>query len=232
MERKKTPEADLENRRGLFFLTGLAVALSLFYVALEWKTPDRRLGIADELLAPLVIEEEFIADVAPASAEPVVEPDPNEKTVYEDFNVTDTVSLVAEEEALDPDELEVAGLDKKHTADDLIAETETEIIEEAVEEAGIMPQFPGGRTALARFLSKTVRYPSAAIKQKIGGRVWCSFVVERDGSISNLRVEEGVYAFLDDEALRALRQMPSWIPGEENGQKLRVKVYLPVVFRL
>ena len=94
-----------------------------------------------------------------------------------------------------------------------------------------MPQFPGGQTELIRFLYKNIQYPAIALKQKIEGRVWCSFIVEKDGSISNVNLEEGVYIFLDDEAVRVLKMMPNWVPGRTNGEYVGVKVYIPVVFK-
>ena len=95
-----------------------------------------------------------------------------------------------------------------------------------------MPQFPGGNVELIRFIYSHIQYPQAALKQRIQGRVWCSFIVDRDGTISDVALEQGIYIFLDEEALRVLKTMPPWIPGKTQGESVRVKVYLPIVFKI
>jgi protein TonB len=102
---------------------------------------------------------------------------------------------------------------------------------DAVISAETMPQFPGGQTALIRFIYENIQYPPVALKQRIEGRVWCSFIVEADGSISNIRLEESVYIFLDEEAVRVLKKMPAWSPGRTKGENVRVKIYIPIVFK-
>lgn len=95
-----------------------------------------------------------------------------------------------------------------------------------------MPSFPGGDAALMRYLSKNIKYPPLAEENGIQGRVICSFVVERDGSVSDIRIKRSVDPSLDKEAIRVVSGMPRWIPGRQNGQMVRVKYTLPVTFRL
>ena len=95
-----------------------------------------------------------------------------------------------------------------------------------------MPQFPGGDAALMQFLSSNILYPAVAEENGIQGRVVCSFVVERNGSITDVRVIKSVDPSLDKEAVRVLKAMPSWIPGKQNGSAVRVKYSVPVTFRL
>ena len=95
-----------------------------------------------------------------------------------------------------------------------------------------MPSFPGGSGALMQYLSKNIKYPPVAEENGIQGRVVCSFVVERDGSVSDVRILKGVDPSLDKEAIRVVSAMPKWIPGRQNGQMVRVKYNLPVTFRL
>ena len=95
-----------------------------------------------------------------------------------------------------------------------------------------MPSFPGGDAALMRYLSKNIKYPPLAEENGIQGRVICSFVVERDGSVSDIRIKRSVDPSLDKEAMRVVSAMPKWIPGRQNGQMVRVKYTLPVTFRL
>ena len=94
------------------------------------------------------------------------------------------------------------------------------------------PTFPGGPSALNEYLSKTIKYPVAAEENGIQGRVIVQFVVEKDGSITDVRVVRSVDPSLDKEAIRVAKSMPRWIPGKQNGSAVRVKFTLPVSFRL
>lgn len=95
-----------------------------------------------------------------------------------------------------------------------------------------MPSYPGGMSALMEFLSKSIKYPVIAEENGIQGRVICTFVVERDGSITDVKVAKSVDPSLDKEAMRVIKAMPHWIPGKQNGSAVRVKYTLPVTFRL
>ena len=95
-----------------------------------------------------------------------------------------------------------------------------------------MPEFPGGMPAMIDFLQTNLKYPEDAIKQKVSGRVMVMFVVETDGSLSNVRVARKVFPSLDAEAVRVVKTMPKWKPGKENGRPVRVNFTLPVVFTL
>ena len=95
-----------------------------------------------------------------------------------------------------------------------------------------MPHFPGGAAALQAFLSSNTKYPVVAQENGVQGRVIVSFVVERDGSITDVRVVRSVDPSLDREASRVVRSMPRWSPGKQNGSTVRVKYTVPVVFRL
>ena len=114
----------------------------------------------------------------------------------------------------------------------------TEIVKPRVEENKVfeyveqMPSFPGGMAALMQYLSKNIKYPPVAEEMNIQGRVICTFVVERDGSVSDIRIAKSVDPSLDKEAVRVVSAMPRWIPGRQNGQNVRVKYTLPVTFRL
>ena len=95
-----------------------------------------------------------------------------------------------------------------------------------------MPSFPGGPSALMQFLSSNIKYPVVAEENGVQGRVVCTFVVERDGSITDVRVIKSVDPSLDKEAVRVVKSMPKWIPGKQNGSAVRVKYTVPVTFRL
>lgn len=95
-----------------------------------------------------------------------------------------------------------------------------------------MPEYPGGMPAMIEFLQTNIKYPEDALKQKVEGRVMVQFVVETDGSISDVHVAKQVFPSLDAEAIRVVQVMPKWVPGRENGKVVRVKYNLPIVFRM
>ena len=95
-----------------------------------------------------------------------------------------------------------------------------------------MPEYPGGIQALLDYLMENVKYPEDAEKQKIEGRVIAIFVVETDGSISNVEVVKPVFPSLDAEAVRVLSGMPKWTPGKQSGKAVRVKYTVPINFQL
>ena len=95
-----------------------------------------------------------------------------------------------------------------------------------------MPQYPGGPSALFEYLSQNIKYPSVAEENGVQGRVLVTFVVERDGTITDVRVVKSVDPSLDKEAQRVVNSMPRWIPGKQNGSPVRVKYTVPVTFKL
>lgn len=94
------------------------------------------------------------------------------------------------------------------------------------------PEFPGGMYALMKYLSSNIMYPVEAQKQNIQGRVICTFIVEKDGSLSDIKVNRGIDPLLDEESVRVIESMPSWKPGMQRGKKVRTRFTLPIVFRL
>ena len=109
-----------------------------------------------------------------------------------------------------------------------VHEQDTLLIDENNRDA----EFPGGRIALIQYIYQHIQYPSAALKQRIQGRVVSSFIIHEDGSVSDITLIQGVYSFLDDEALRVLHSMPSWKPAMKDGKAVKSKVIVPIVFRL
>ena len=95
-----------------------------------------------------------------------------------------------------------------------------------------MPSFPGGQTALVAYLQENLKYPQSARDNGIQGRVYINFVVEKDGSISNVKVNRGIGGGCDEEAVRVVKAMPKWIPGVQKDQTVRVSYMMPIVFKL
>ena len=116
---------------------------------------------------------------------------------------------------------------KPHKASENYADLESKVFE-VVEH---MPLFPGGLYYLMSYLSENIQYPNEALKQGIQGRVVVSFVVEKDGTLSNVKIVRSVNPSLDAEALRVVEAMPDWIPGKQDGKFVRVKFNVPISFK-
>ncbi|MDR1737554.1 MAG: TonB family protein [Candidatus Symbiothrix sp.] len=228
MEIKKNVAADLEKERKKFFFLGLTLALAGLFVAFEW-TSDNDAPLPLIAIPDLAVEDYTDADLSvettPAA---VLEKETPPPVVYEDFNEVPTPEemLITPETPLDEP---IAEEDPPQLD---LGKPLSELSETVYTDAEVMPQFPGGRIELNRFVYARLKYPASAYTQKIAGRVWCSFIVNRDGTISELKIEQGVYISLDQETLRVMQQMPNWIPGSVRGEPVRVKVYLPIMFKL
>ena len=120
----------------------------------------------------------------------------------------------------------------QRVADEPIAAPKPEVENKVFEVVEQQASFPGGDAALFRYLNDNIKYPAVAQENGIQGRVTVSFVVERDGSITDVKVERGVDPSLDREATRVVKSMPHWIPGKQNGNVVRSRFRLPVTFRL
>ena len=132
----------------------------------------------------------------------------------------------ATEKAVDQEEIpfEYSGEDKSAPMD-----ADTDQVFQVVE---VDPEFPGGIEALIKYLSENIKYPEQAKKDKIQGKVYISFVVEKDGSVADAKVLRGIGGGCDEEALRVVNAMPKWTPGKQRNTPVRVQFNLPVVFKL
>lgn len=228
MELKKIPQADLENERTTFFLLGLVVAWATLFVLFEWRS-ENVLSPEWEGFAPLYIEPEFNGETLSAASS-AVEPEAETPAPFsEEYHAVKETPPTAGE-TLVSNLLEQ--LSRVHETDAPAPETVATPDPDVYTHPDVTPQYPGGPAELARFLFNQVKYPASALSQQIQGTVWCSFVINHDGSIADIRVERGVYISLDQEAERALKAMPRWVPGTAGGKPVRVKSYLPIVFRL
>lgn len=223
MEAKKSPKADLESKKRIFLMTGLVIALGITLVAFEWRTYER--SVVDlGMLEIDFIEEEDIPITRPETPPPPPPPEPSQELVI----VDDDVEI--EEEFM---------IDTEATVFTEVQEFTPIIVEEEeVEEEQIFtivedqPGFPGGDAALMQYLQGNLRYPTMAREAGIQGTVFVTFVVERDGSITDVRILRGVGGGLDEEAVRVVRNMPRWTPGRQRGQAVRVQFNLPIRFVL
>ena len=227
MEIKKSPKADLENKKMMAVLIGLVMALGIMYIAFEWS--QNEITVYEEALqGPVEIDEEMV-EVTFREETPPPPPPPQPETVLSD--IIDIQDNEAEVETTDFNSEDDA--DARVEIQAPIAppeeEEEEQVIHIRVEK---MPEFPGGQDALNRFLVRNIKYPLLAQENGIQGRVVCQFVVNSDGSIVDISVVRGVEESLDKEAIRVIQSMPKWTPGRQGGKSVRVKYTLPIRFKL
>ncbi|MEQ8241657.1 MAG: TonB family protein [Cyclobacteriaceae bacterium] len=227
MELKKNPKYDLEGKRPLFLSIGLVVALFCVTIAFNWRSEYDPVIIQpneiyfDEL--PII----YNTKIEPPK--PVVKPEkskiikPNTPTKIVAASEDETVELIKVVEASTDDEF-----DNLPIADAPI-DVEPEVIHDFVES---MPEFPGGMKAFYAFISKEINYPHAARKMNMSGRVYVQFVIDKDGSITDVKTVKGIGLGCDKEAERVIGLLPNFIPGKQRGRAVKVKMILPITFML
>lgn len=233
METKKSREADLERRRPQWFLLGLVLALACLYVALEYPlTPDDPLDDPD-LLAQLSIDSELPPMLRPdnmLALAPKAEPKPAMK-----------LKVVDDDEEMEHQEEEPVETDMDGDMEALDGEDEDVGLapaepddEEAISFRVVqdLPQFPGGPTEFMKWLTRNLKYPNSVEQLKQQGEVVAEFIVNKDGSITDVKVLSAFHPLCGREVLRVLRMMPRWTAGIQDGHPCRTKVCIPVVFRL
>ena len=157
-----------------------------------------------------------------------------------DFIAEDKLAMIEETIAKKKEAEEAAAAEQVAATPDVIASKEdSEAISQVTKEDEVvhirvdrMPEFPGGQAALVNYLVNNVIYPIPAQEQGIQGRVVCQFIVEKDGSVGDVKVIRGVHESLDNEAIRVVEAMPKWIPGVQGGEIVRVRYTLPIRFNL
>ena len=189
-----------------------------------------------EKKAPVKVEEQKVVEKVKSSVKftpPVIKKDdevkPEEELKsQEDLNKTNTAIGSFDVKGNDETGGEVLKAKEVIAQPEPPKEEETKVFD-VVE---VMPSFPGGQGALFEWLSKNIKYPVVAEENGVQGRVIVTFVVERNGSITDVQVVKSVDPSLDKEAVRVVKAMPHWIPGKQNGSAVRVKFTVPVTFRL
>ena len=189
-----------------------------------------------EKKAPVKVEEQKVVEKVKSSVKftpPVIKKDdevkPEEELKsQEDLNKTNTAIGSFDVKGNDETGGEVLKPKEVIAQPEPPKEEETKVFD-VVE---VMPTFPGGQGALFEWLSKNIKYPVVAEENGVQGRVIVTFVVERNGSITDVQVAKSVDPSLDKEAVRVVKAMPHWIPGKQNGSAVRVKFTVPVTFRL
>ncbi len=223
METKKDPKKDLEQTKDIYFLLGLVLSLTVVLVAFEWKKFDK-VDTSDYDMLIFDIPEEEIE--LTRQEEKIEQPPPPQ--VPEIEIVEDDVEV---DDVLDFDDFEDKAItDFEYRRPDVVEEEHVE--QEIFIIVENMPEFPGGESALMEYLAKNTAYPPMAKESGIQGTVYVRFVVEPDGSVSNVTIMRGIGGGCDEEALRVVKNMPRWTPGKQRGKPVRVQFNLPIRFVL
>ncbi len=214
------------------FLVGLIVVLAALFVALEWNSNDSGWAffeVDDDLeaemeLSPLKRDKDEIPMMLPQ--EPKVEQPKSEQLRL----VDDDVDLTFEPEPVErpeeqKDQKEAEEKDKPEVVDMYDEPVDFRVVED-------LPQFPGGASEFMKWLTRNLKYPPSAQRKQIRGKVVAQFVVNTDGSVSDLELTEHLDASCDREVLRVLKMMPKWQAGVMNAKPCRTKVCIPIVFNL
>lgn len=233
MKSRKSEKANIESLKGVFILSGLVVSLAMTYVAFEWKTYEG--GVMDLGQLDVNIEDEII----PITQRQNTPPPPPPPAAPEVIQIVD-------------DEVEIEEIEFESTETD--ESTEIQLIEEVGEETDEVlnfvnvenkPVYPGCekesteddkfrcfQLQIAKFVAKEFQFPEMARQMGIQGKVWVSFVIEKDGSVSGIKVERGVDKLLDEEAIRVVKKLPKFIPAKVGGRSVRMSYSLPINAKL
>lgn len=228
MEQKKNHKVNLENKRGVYAAIGLLMASAIVLVALEYRTFVHE--IKHETYDPFISEdvvESLIIYVPKAPKKP--------SAPVKNTNMTRLII----DDPVDEGEIEIVPIAVKSEAN-LLATNQSLFNEEIIIEDDIpvlipqvMPEYQGGIKKMYEFLASSIKYPRMALDSRLEGNVYLEFIIEKNGSISNISViRDEVGGGCAQEAIRVVKQMPKWKPGSQYGKSVRVKFTLPVHFKI
>lgn len=238
MKQQKSDIPTVEEHRATAFLLGLVLVLSVLYVAFQYNSAPQGMDLSDPSLDELVQDIELHPAMDDKEMVNTMAVQPPQKTFSERIKAVDQ-----------PLKQQIEKLSTFTTSPLLVGDGEAEALNAKLSAAlppipvaseqplnfrivQQMPEFPGGGSAFIQWLTRQLRYPPLAQSQRIQGRVVVSFIVNKDGSIVDVKLEKSVNALLDREALRVIRMMPRWKPGVHNNQPCRTMVAVPVVFKI
>ena len=226
METKKSKRADLEPKKSIFLQIGIVIALGLTLAAFEWESPVKQIVVTDKwetVSEDFVIKNTVFEDQKPAPkpvSVPVINIVDNDDPVDNDADFD--MGIKPEDEI--PVYTPPASIKLKEE-DSFVDDTPFVSVQ-------IMPEYPGGIGALKAFLSSNIDFPETAARTGIEGTVYVYFVVERDGTVSNIKTLRGINDECNEEAERVIGLLPKWKPGVQQGKTVRVSYTIPVSFKL
>jgi protein TonB len=223
MEPKKTEKADLSNKSFMFFSLGLIVALLLSIMAFTYRVYD---DTTAKDLSKNSANNEEILEVPPTQQLPPPPPKiqqpqiievPDEKKIEEEIEINMDTEVTEQTKV---EEVKIAEVEEKEDPDQIFL-----VVEETAAPTGGMPAF-------YEYVGKKLKYPAQARRMGIEGKVFVEFVIERDGSITDVKAIKGIGAGCDEEAVRVLQSAPKWKPGKQRGKPVRQRMVLPIAFKL
>ncbi|MCM1079274.1 MAG: TonB family protein [Bacteroidales bacterium] len=238
MIERKTYRADIDRLRPRIFVLAFVATIGIFFLVLQWRSLNITSGIFDDISDDVSVDMELLASLKPE--ENVIAAKVHEKPV-----TTDRINKV--EETAAQKELEELREQVKFISsaeDDATRLKDSEAEPVAPAEASVdgkdnplriieqLPEFPGGMSIFMTWLTNELRYPQSCRQAKQQGTVSVTFVVEKDGSITNIKLAVPTHTPLDNEALRVIKAMPKWKAGENKGKPVRTVVAIPIVFAL
>lgn len=223
MELKKNPEANLENKKSIYFLIGMLLALGVVLIAFEWTKYEGKIQDLGDL--EIVLDEEEMIPITQQQPPPPPPPPPQ----------TTIIEIVEDDEEIEEElEIEDTEMDEEEVIEFVEMPEEVAVEPQIFHIVEEQPQFPGGDKALYEFLGKETKFPAIAKDAGITGVVYVQFVVREDGSVDPNKIEilRGVHPALDQEAIRVVKKMPKWTPGRQRGKPVSVYYKLPFRFTL
>lgn len=229
MEIKKTPKADLQNKRALFTEIGLVIVLAVIFLAFEWSSKDK---VESDILnqKTVAVEDEFI---------PITNEQPQMPQEMPDIPALSDVIDIVDDDIKVSDDMFLDLEDNKNLGVaimDYVAEVEEEVVEEEAIPFALVeekPTFMGGdANTFTKWVNGKLVYPEIAKENGVQGRVTLQFTVNADGSVSNVIVLRGVDSSLDKEAVRIVSSSPKWKPGKQRERPVKVTYTFPVIFQL
>lgn len=207
----------------IFTQIGLVLALAIVFFAFEYRSYDKRvLNIVERQV------EDIPEEIVPITDHTVKPPPP--------APVVQTTVLQVVEDDVQVEDVKInVEVDQKTQIEVYVppVREEEEVVEaEIFTVVESMPEYPGGPEEMMRFIAQNIKYPPIARESGIQGRVFVNFVVEPNGSVSNVKVLRGIGGGCDEEAIRVVQSMPKWTPGRQRGKAVRVSFNLPVRFTL
>ena len=223
MEVKKTEKADLNKKTSFFFSIGLLITMSIVVMAFAWRDSQKQ---DVDLMAKNVNTFEEMLEIPPTEQPPPPPPEIQQPQIIE----------VPDEEEIE-EEIQVK-FDVEVTEDTKVQQIVIQAAEpeEEVEEIFTIVEDPaspvGGMTAFYNYVGDKIKYPAQARRMGIEGRVFVQFVIDKDGSITEVVAVKGIGAGCDEEAVRILQGSPKWKPGKQRGKPVKQRMVLPITFKL
>jgi len=227
MKEKKSAKVELESKRGFFIQVGLIVVLAIVYVALEVKSYetvsaiqfDRKIVLVEEEMVEITQQEKIELPPPPPAHQSILF-----QEVADDIHIESDIEINVEADA--STEIEAVTWERPAVKEEVLVEEEIFVIVEQV------PEYPGGDEARLNFLRNNIKYPQMAREAGIQGTVYVGFTVEKDGSVTQIKIVRGIGGGCDEEAVRVTRLMPKWKAGKQRGKEVRVSYTMPIKFTL